>query len=304
VSAASHRVLVLGRSGQVGQALAALGPRLGQTLVLGRNDADFESPAALRSAIQTLRPQVIVIAAAYTAVDRAESEPEVADRVNARAPAIVAEEADRVGACVVHYSTDYVFDGSGTRPWIESDPPRPLSVYGRTKLAGERAVAATRRHLIFRTSWVVSPVGTNFVRTMLRLAGERTELRVVNDQFGAPTTAARIADVTAAVLAEMADAPADDPRWGTYHLASGGVTTWHGVARAVIGRAIQQGRSLRCTPEAVAPIPTSAYPTAATRPLNSRLSTSALRSTFSLDLPDWSSEVESVVDILCQEPVR
>lgn len=299
MSSVLPRTLIFGRSGQLGQALTALGHAFGEVHALGRADADFQSPSALRAAIQHLRPQTIIIAAAYTAVDRAESESDVVSRVNTLAPAVIAEEAERSGACVVYYSSDYVFDGSGTRPWRETDDPNPLSVYGRTKLAGEHGVTAARRHLIFRTSWLVSPVGTNFVRTMLRLAGERAELRVVDDQFGAPTTAARIAEVTAAVLRTMIGAPPDDPRWGRYHLASGGETTWYGLARLVLARATQRGASLRCSPEAVIPIPTSAYPTAAVRPLNSRLSTTVLRETFGVALPDWAAEITSTVDQLC-----
>lgn len=299
MSPVRERTLLLGRTGQIGQALAALGPALGETVALGRAEADFESPSALRAVIQDLRPQVIIIAAAYTAVDRAESEPEHAMRVNAHAPAVIAEEAERVGACVVYYSTDYVFDGSGARAWRESDATGPLSVYGRSKLAGEQGVATAPRHLTFRTSWVVSPVGTNFVRTMLRLGAERSELRVVDDQVGAPTTAARLAEVTATVLREMRAASVEDARWGTYHVASAGETSWYGVARAVLTRAAARGVALRCPPEAVVPIPTSAYPTAAVRPLNSRLSTARLQATFGVRMPDWSGEVASTVDHLC-----
>jgi len=299
VSAVQDRTLILGRSGQIGQALAALGPVLGETVALGRAEADFESPDALRAAIRDLRPQVVIIAAAYTAVDRAESESARAMRVNAHAPAVIAEEAERVGACVVYYSTDYVFDGSGTRAWRESDATGPLSAYGRSKLAGEQAVATTPRHLTFRTSWVVSPVGTNFVRTMLRLGAERSALHVVDDQIGAPTTAARLAQVTATVLREMRAASAVDGRWGTYHVASAGETSWYGVARAVLSRAAARGMALRCAADAVVPIATSAYPTAAVRPLNSRLSTAHLQATFGVRLPDWSDEVASTVDHLC-----
>jgi dTDP-4-dehydrorhamnose reductase len=299
VSTAGERTLILGRSGQIGQALVALGPLLGDVVALGRAETDFETPHALRSVIQELRPQAIIIAAAYTAVDRAESEPERAMAVNAHAPAVIAEEAERVGACVVYYSTDYVFDGSGSDAWRESDATGPLSVYGRSKLAGEQAVANARRHLTFRTSWVVSPVGTNFVRTMLRLAAERSELRVVDDQVGAPTNASRIAEVTATVLREMRAASADDSRWGTYHVASAGETTWYGVARAVLARAAARGMPLRCNPDAVVPIPTSAYPTAAVRPLNSRLSTARVQATFGVRMPDWTDEIASTVDHLC-----
>lgn len=302
VSDGPPRILVFGRSGQVAQSLAALEPALGEVRHLGRAEADLESPSALRTAIESWRPGIVIIAAAYTAVDRAESEPAVAERVNAQAPGIIAEAADRLGAIVVHYSTDYVFDGSGTRPWHEADTPRPLSVYGRTKLAGESGVRMARRHLIFRTSWVVSPVGRNFVRTILRLAAERPTLEVVDDQHGAPTTAARIATITAHVLRTMASASPDDPRWGTYHLTSAGETTWHGVARSVVARAAARGVLLRASPESVRPIRTADHPTPAIRPLDSRLSTHALRQTFGVELPDWSAEVAATVDLLCPSP--
>ncbi len=299
MSAVPLRTLVFGKTGQVAQALAALGATLGEVRVLGREAADLESPSALRAAIHAVRPHIIIIAAAYTAVDRAEAEPEVAERVNALAPQVIAEEAERLDAIVVHYSTDYVFDGSGTRPWRETDTPRPLSVYGRSKLAGEAGVRTARRHLIFRTSWVVSPVGRNFVRTILHRAAERPALEVVDDQFGAPTTAARIAEVTASVLRAMDSAPPEDPRWGTYHLASAGETSWHGVARAVLARAAARGCVLRAGPAAVRAIRSADHPAAAIRPLNSRMSTHALRQTFGVVLPDWSAEVAATVDLLC-----
>lgn len=295
------RILLLGSTGQVAQALARVLPALGQTLVLSRSRADFSVPYSLRSVIREAQPDAIVVAAAYTAVDKAESEPELAARVNAESPTVIAEEAEALGASVVHYSTDYVFDGGGARAWEEGDSTGPLSVYGRTKLDGERGIAQARRHLIFRTSWVVSSVGTNFVRTMLRLAGERTELKVVHDQHGVPTTSERIAAVTSQVLGVMRDAAADDPRWGVNHLASAGETTWHGVAEQVITRAWERGAALNCRPRSILPIPSSAYPTSAPRPLNSCLSTVALRLTFGASLPDWKSEVNGVVDTLCPE---
>jgi dTDP-4-dehydrorhamnose reductase len=300
-------VLVLGTTGQVGRALVpvleAAQAVLGPVTALGRDVADLTDETALRRAIAGARPRAVIIAAAHTAVDRAESEPELAARVNAVAPGVIGEAAAAVGACVVHYSTDYVFDGSGTRAWRESDATGPLSTYGRTKLAGEQALAAAcQRHVIFRTSWVVSPTGTNFIRTMLRLAAERTELRVVADQVGAPTAAARIASVTAAVLGAMLDAPANDPRWGTYHLAPAGETSWHGLARHVIARARERGVALACAPEAVHAITTAEYPTPAVRPKNSRLDTTRLRSTFALALPDWRVDVDTIVDSLCPVP--
>ena len=297
------RVLVLGTTGQVGRALLRAPGPLGRVVALGRTEADFTDAVALRDAVLAHRPAAVVIAAAYTAVDRAEQEPEIAHAVNATAPGVIATAAGEVGACVVYYSTDYVFDGAGRRPWRETDPAAPLSVYGRTKREGELAVAECTRHITFRTSWVVSPDGTNFVKTMLRLAAERPSLRVVADQVGAPTSAALIADVTWAVLAELLNAPAEDPRWGTYHLQGAGETSWHGLARHVIARARANGAALACAPEDVAPITTAEYPTAAVRPLNSRLDTSQLRSTFGLTLPAWEDDVDAVVDHLCTSPV-
>lgn len=297
-------ILILGTSGQVGRALAPALAALGPVTALGRDAADLTDAAALRRAVASVRPRAVVVAAAHTAVDRAEGEVELSELVNAIAPGVIGEAAAAVGACVVHYSTDYVFDGSGARPWRESDPTGPLSTYGRTKLAGEQALAAaTRRHLILRTSWVVSPTGTNFIRTMLRLAGERAELRVVADQVGAPTAAARIAAVTATLLRAMLDAPDGDPRWGTYHLAPAGEISWHGLARHVIARARDRGAALTCAPDDVRAITTAEYPTAAVRPANSRLDTSRLRSTFGVDLPDWRVDVDAIVDSLCPVPV-
>lgn len=298
-------VLLLGTSGQVGRALLPALAHLGPVTALGRGAADLTDADALRRAVAAARPRAVVIAAAHTAVDRAESEPELAERVNAVGAGVIAEAAEDVGACVVHYSTDYVFDGQGTRPWREDDATGPLSVYGRTKLAGERAVAAaTARHLILRTSWVVSATGHNFIRTMLRLASERPELRVVNDQVGAPTAADRIAAVTGSLLAAMIDAPAADARWGTYHVAAAGETSWHGCARHLIARARSRGAALLCTGDAVHGIPTAEYPTPAVRPANSRLDTTKLRRTFDVTLPLWSVDVDQIVDQLIPLTIR
>jgi dTDP-4-dehydrorhamnose reductase len=231
-------------------------------------------------------------------VDKAESESKLAFTVNAAAPGVLAEEAEVLGACLVHYSTDYVFDGRKPSPYVETDAPNPLSVYGHSKLEGERAVQACKKHLTFRTSWVIGAHGSNFVRTMLQLAGERDALRVVADQFGAPTSVALLADVTATILSQMAERSPDDARWGLYHLVAGGETSWHGLARHIIARASAMGLSLKTKPEAITPIATADYPLPAMRPANSRLDTSKLRSTFSLALPDWTVGVEDVLDSL------
>ena len=286
------RILLTGKNGQVGFELQrALAP-LGEVVAVGSADCDLADASAVRELVQRVRPQIIVNPAAYTAVDKAESERDQARAINAMAPGVLGEEAARLGATVVHYSTDYVYDGNKDGRYIESDPTGPRSVYGQTKLDGERALqAATPNHVIFRTSWVVGAHGSNFAKTMLRLAAEREELQVVADQFGAPTSAALIADVTAHVARQLLrDGSAGFP-FGTYHLAADGETSWHAYARFVIGEAIRSGQSLKVTPEQVHPIPTTAFPTPAVRPPNSRLDTTHLRQSFGLHLPHWQHGV-------------
>lgn len=295
------RILLLGKDGQVGWELQrALAP-LGDLVALGRRDApaglaaDFAEPDALAATVDAVAPDLIVNAAAHTAVDRAEAEADLAERLNARAPAVLARAAARRGAWLVHYSTDYVFDGSGSTPWVEDAPTGPLSVYGRTKLAGEDAIRASGcRHLIFRTSWVYAARGGNFAKTMLRLAGERDRLTVIDDQVGAPTGADLIADVTAHAV-RAASAPGAADLSGTYHLAAAGETSWNGYARHVLAVAAASGQSLRASPDTVDPVPTSAFKTAAVRPLNSRLDTGKLRRTFGLVLPPWQRGVERML---------
>ena len=246
-----------------------------------------------------MAPQIIVNAAAHTAVDKAESEPDLARTINALAPAVLAEEAQTLGAWLVHYSTDYVFDGSGARPWREEDATAPLNVYGRTKREGEAAVARCPRHLIFRTSWVYAARGANFAKTMLRLAQEREQLKVIDDQIGAPTGAELLADVTAHALRCVAHQP---ELAGLYHLVAAGEASWHGFARFVIAQAQRQGVPLRARPEAIEAIPTSAWPTPAQRPHNSRLDTGKLRQAFGLCLPAWETGVERMLtEILAKE---
>jgi dTDP-4-dehydrorhamnose reductase len=236
---------------------------------------------------------VIVNAAAYTAVDKAESEPDLARTINAKAPGVLAQVAKDLGALLVHYSTDYVFDGSGETPWREDAATGPLSVYGQTKLEGEQEIAASgARHLVFRTSWVYAVRGGNFARTMLRLAAERERLTVISDQFGAPTGAELIADITAHAILH---ARRDPDCGGTYHLAAAGETTWHAYARFVIdiARELQPHREFKA--QEIAPVPTSAFPTPARRPFNSRLDTSRLQATFSLHLPPWQQGVRRML---------
>ena len=295
-------ILVLGANGQVGHAVAHELRALGEVTSLDRAGADLAEPESLRAVMRALRPDIVVNAAAYTAVDRAESEPELAERVNTVAPRVIAEEVERLGGMMVHYSTDYVFDGTKKSPYVETDSVNPLSVYGRTKLAGERAVtSAVPRHLILRTSWVISARGSNFVRTILRVAAERDSLRVVADQRGVPTTAALLARVTRRMIETMRRAAPNDARWGTYHVVPAGETTWHELATYLVARARAKGVPLRVPPSGIAAIVTSEYPTAARRPANSRLDTSKLRATFSVHLPDWRPGVDDVVDQLTQQ---
>jgi dTDP-4-dehydrorhamnose reductase len=244
-------------------------------------------------------PDVIVNAAAYTAVDKAETDTAQAMAVNAQSVGVLAEFAQTVGACLVHYSTDYVFDGSGTQPWAEDDAVAPLSVYGQTKYLGEQAIVKTcQKHLVLRTSWVVGSHGGNFLKTMLRLAAERDSLRVVADQVGAPTSTQLLADITVALLRAMQGAKADDVRWGVYHLAPSGETTWHGYAQHVVAGALARGAKLKAGVNDVHPISTAEYPLPASRPLNSRLNTEKIQRTFGLSLSSWQSGVDAILDEL------
>lgn len=288
------RILLFGRDGQLGWELQRSLAPLGEVLALGSGGeqglcGDLRDADGLVRTLQAVQPEAIVNAAAYTAVDRAESEPELAHVVNAEAPGVLAREARRLGAALVHYSTDYVFDGSGSRPWREDDAPAPLNVYGRSKLAGERRITEVLpRHLILRTSWVYAARGANFARTMLRLAREREQLQVVDDQVGAPTGAELLADVTAHALRDLL---ADAGKAGTYHVAAAGETSWHGYARFVLGQARSAGQVLKAGPDQVLPVATDAWPTPARRPHNSRLDTTRLRATFGLALPAWQQGV-------------
>lgn len=294
------RLLLLGPNGQVGWELQrALAP-LGEVLAVDRRGSDelcgdLTQQDGLVQTVRTVRPDVIVNAAAYTAVDRAESEPDLAHLVNAEAPAVLAREAKASGAWLVHYSTDYVFDGSGDRRWQESDRTGPINVYGETKLAGEDAIRESGcNHLIFRTSWVFAPRGANFIRTMLRLAAERDALKVIDDQMGAPTGAELIADVTAHALRTVHSVGSELN--GLYHLAAAGETSWHGYASFVIEYARRAGWPIRLGDEAIEAVPTEAFPTAAKRPHNSRLDCTRLENTFGLWMPNWQRGVERAVE--------
>jgi dTDP-4-dehydrorhamnose reductase len=286
-------ILLFGKGGQVGwelqRSLAVLGNVTALDFDSQEHCGDFSNPAGLADTVRALRPDVIVNAAAHTAVDKAESEPELARTLNATAPGVLAEEAARLGAWLVHYSTDYVFDGSGSRPWVETDTPAPLSVYGRTKWEGEQRIQQSgAQHLILRTSWVYAARGGNFAKTMLRLAQERERLTVIDDQWGAPTGADLLADVTAHAIRQLQARPQDA---GLYHLVAGGETNWHSYAKYVLAQAQQAQPAIQLKASEVAPVPTSAFPTPAVRPHNSRLNTHKLQATFGLTLPHWQQGV-------------
>lgn len=294
------KILLLGRGGQVGWELQRSLAVLGEVVALGVDAAhnpdglcgDLTDLAGLERSVLQVRPDVIVNAAAHTAVDKAESEPEISLTINALAPATLARAATKIGAWLVHYSTDYVFDGSGSTPRKETDITGPLSVYGQTKMEGELAVVTTPKHLILRTSWVYATRGNNFAKTMLRLAGEREGLTVINDQFGAPTSAELLADVTAHALRQLQAKP---ELAGLYHCIAGGETSWHGYAKFVLEQAAALGMPLKATADKVAATPTSSYPTPAKRPLNSRLDTGKLQAAFGLTLPHWQLGVSRML---------
>ncbi len=301
------KILLLGRDGQVGWELQRSLAPLGELVALGRDTSqnveglcgDLTQLDALAQTVRKVRPDVIVNAAAHTAVDKAESETELARTLNALAPGVLADEAQRLGAWLVHYSTDYVFDGSGGQPWKEDDATGPLSVYGSTKLEGEQAIVARcQRHLIFRTSWVYAARGGNFAKTMLRLAKERETLQIIDDQMGAPTGADLIADVTAHAIrqTDRADAGGATALAGIYHLVAGGCASWYEYAKHVIALAERAHPAIEIVAKQINPVATTAFPTPAKRPHNSRLDTTKLQTTFSLQLPHWQAGVNRMLN--------
>jgi len=290
------KILLFGCGGQVGWELQRSLSVLGELVALdfdtaqnpGRLCGDFSNLAGLAETVHRVKPDVIVNAAAHTAVDKAETEPALARTVNALAPGVLAAQAQKLDAWLVHYSTDYVFDGSGQSPWREPDATDPLNVYGQTKLEGEQLVGACPKHLIFRTSWVYAARGGNFAKTMLRLAAERDTLSVIDDQIGAPTSAEMLADVTAHALKAALREPA---LAGLYHCVASGQTSWYGYARYVLGQAQALGWVLKVGPDQIKPTATASYPTPARRPLNSRLDTARLQDAFGLVMPPWQQGV-------------
>ncbi|MFW6195339.1 MAG: dTDP-4-dehydrorhamnose reductase [Chloroflexota bacterium] len=298
------RILLLGSFGQVGWELRRSLAPLGEVIAPVRPGpvgltGDLSDLDGLANTVDEARPDIIVNAAAFTDVDAAEDDPEQARLINAQAPGVLGRAAERQGAVLVHYSTDYVFDGTGREPWTEGDETRPVNVYGRTKLEGEESISASAgRHMIFRTSWVFSARRRNFLRTMLRLAQERDQLQVVNDQFGAPTSAELVADVTAhAVRMASSDSRLD----GIYHLAARGETTWYDYARLAVGRGRELGMLSRITAADIYPVASEAFPTRAPRPHNSRLDTAKLETAFQLELPPWTDGVERALNELASE---
>lgn len=290
------KILVFGRVGQVGWELRHKLACLGPVTSVDYPEIDFSRPDTIRAAVRAAEPTVIVNAAAYTAVDKAEAQPEPAWAINATGPGVIAEEAKRLGALMVHYSTDYVYDGSKQGPWVETDAPSPLNVYGKTKLAGDQAIAAVGGdYLVLRTSWVYGARGSNFLLTMLRLAKERPELRIVDDQTGSPTTSECIAQVTAQILSQVIAPSAGGlaGRSGVYHLTNSGATTWFGFAKAFLSR---QGEAC----PRLTPIPTSEYPVPARRPVNSVLSCERLAETFGVQMPAWEDALELVLETLAE----
>jgi dTDP-4-dehydrorhamnose reductase len=294
------KILLFGKGGQVGWELQRSLAPLGELVALDFDSTDycgdFTNLAGLAETVRAIKPDVIVNSGAHTAVDKAESEPDLVRTLNALAPGVLAKEAAAIGAWLVHYSTDYVFDGSGSVPWLETDTPAPLNVYGRTKLEGEQLIQASGcKHLIFRTSWVYGARGGNFAKTMLRLSQEREVLKVINDQIGAPTGAELLADVTAHAIRQAGMQKGGAVPSGIYHLVAEGEVSWFDYASHVVAFAKKSSVAAKIRANSIEPVPTTAFPTAAQRPLNSRLNTAKLQATFGVRLPNWKQGVERML---------
>lgn len=288
------KILVTGKNGQVGYELQRSLSSLGEVVAVDVEDCDLTDTAAVVSLVEKVKPALIVNPAAYTAVDKAETDTEVAFAINATAPKVLAAQANLLHIPIIHYSTDYVFDGEKDGWYTEDEPGNPQSIYGKTKWQGEKNVRAMcAQHVILRTSWVFGVHGGNFLKTILRLAKEKESLNIIADQFGAPTSARLLADSTAVIAQELLHG--ETGKFGTYHLVGAGETTWHGYARKVIETANALGVLTKVGPDAISPIPTEAYPLPALRPKNSRLSTTKIRNAFNLDIPHWEQDVEAVL---------
>ncbi len=297
------RILITGRNGQVGWELQRIFAASSEVIAIDAEDMDLADPEAVRRFVRDTRPDIIINPAAYTAVDKAENESDLAMAINGIAPGILAEEALKLGAALVHYSTDYVFDGDKSAPYTEDDTPNPQSVYGKTKFAGEQAIRASGcRHLILRTSWVFGVHGSNFIKTMLRLAKDRDELRIVADQFGAPTWARDLAGATMNALIAWEMSEWSDELGGLYHLTAAGRTNWHQYAEEVVRLARQYDTTLAAKPLNIHPIATHEYPLPAKRPANSVLANDKIRETFGIVLPPWQDSLAECVRLIYEQP--
>ncbi len=288
------KIFLTGKNGQVGFELAKKLNRLGEVIATDREELDLANPDAIRVFIEKTKPDIIINPAAYTAVDKAESEPDLAYQINVTAPEVLAEKAIEFDIPLIHFSTDYVFDGLKQEAYVETDPTNPQSVYGKTKCDGEKKVRTHKKHIILRTSWVFGSHGNNFLKTILRLIMEKESLNIVSDQWGSPASASMLADVTFKIV-DMIFKGKDFSGYGGYHVTNDGETNWYDYASLIVEEAMQLGLKVKCTPDQIHAISTSEYPTAAKRPLNSRLKTDKLKKTFMLELPHWESEVKKVL---------
>ena len=295
------KILVTGKNGQVGHELMCTLAPLGQVVGVDVKECDLAQSAAIDALLERVKPDIIINPAAYTEVDKAESEPTKAHAVNAQAPKFLARYAARHNIPIIHFSTDYVFDGKKDGLYLEDDEPNPKSVYGKTKWLGEEAVRKmAAKHIIIRTSWVFGSHGVNFLKTMLKFATERDRLSVVSDQFGAPTSARMLAEAVAQIVTELGE-PGSYRKYGTYHVAARGETSWHGYAQVVVEKAIKHGMAIKINPKDIKPISSKEYPMPAPRPANSRLDTTKVSMVFSVSLPKWQDEVERVLKELVKE---